>query len=42
MRGIAPMRLLVLPGGCFNALMRQAPGFAERIQRAVRERLPRV
>ena len=36
------MRLLVLPGGRFAALMRQAPDFAERIQQAVRERLPRV
>jgi aromatic-L-amino-acid decarboxylase len=34
------VRLLVLPGASFNTLVRDVPGFGDRIRRAVRERLP--
>jgi aromatic-L-amino-acid/L-tryptophan decarboxylase len=37
-----PMRLLVLPYTRFNALVRRVPAFSHQIERAVRERLPRV
>jgi CRP-like cAMP-binding protein len=36
----SPARLLVLPGARFNTLVRDVPGFGDRIRRAVRERLP--
>jgi hypothetical protein len=34
------MRLLVVPGASFNALVRDVPGFGNEIRRAVREWLP--
>ena len=34
------VRLLVLPDGRFNTLVRDVPAFGERIRQAVRERLP--
>ena len=36
----SPARLLVLPGASFNTLVRDVPGFGDRIRSAVRERLP--
>jgi aromatic-L-amino-acid decarboxylase len=36
----SPARLLVLRGARFNTLVRDVPGFGDRIRRAVRERLP--
>jgi hypothetical protein len=30
----------VLPGASFNTLVRDVPGFSDRIRSAVRERLP--
>ena len=35
----SPARLLVLPGASFNTLVRDVPGFGDRIRSAVRERL---
>jgi aromatic-L-amino-acid/L-tryptophan decarboxylase len=37
----APMRLLALDPDTFNALVKDAPGLAEQVRRAVAERLPR-
>jgi aromatic-L-amino-acid/L-tryptophan decarboxylase len=37
----SPMRVLALDPDTFNALVKQAPGLAEQVQRAVAERLPR-
>ncbi len=36
----SPARLLMLSGARFNTLVRDVPGFGDRILRAVRERLP--
>ena len=36
----SPGRLLVFPGASFNTLVRDVPGFGDRIRSAVRERLP--
>jgi aromatic-L-amino-acid/L-tryptophan decarboxylase len=35
-----PARLLALPGGRCNTLVRDVPGFGDQIRHAVRERLP--